>query len=245
MTHLLALFIALFFKTSSLQAKNTDNITVYTEEWAPYNFTDNNKVVGISTELIEAIFKKSSIPYTIKMAPWKRGYAETLTKPNTMLYSTTRTKKRENAFQWVGPLYARKSYLYKLKSREDIKVNSISDLNKYQIGVVRGGSTEEYLLQHGVTNLSALGLDEQAVHILSLGRIDLIPEEDITIRYRILKSNYKPKEMVPAWPLFSSELYLAVHKNTDPKITKALQSALDSLSSENNVRDLLLKKYLE
>ncbi len=29
------------------------NLTIYTEEVAPYNFTEGNKIVGVSTEVVE------------------------------------------------------------------------------------------------------------------------------------------------------------------------------------------------
>jgi len=51
--------------------------------------------------------------------------------PDTMLFSVVRTEEREPLFHWIGVVCDVRSYLYKLKSRDDITAEKLSDLKKF------------------------------------------------------------------------------------------------------------------
>ena len=76
-----------------------------TEDYPPFNMQgEGGKIVGLSTEVVEELFKRAGVEYKLTLMPWKRAYEDTLGTPNTALYSTTRTPEREALFKWVGPL---------------------------------------------------------------------------------------------------------------------------------------------
>ena len=84
-----------------------EGLTFITEEYPPYNFKRNDRLEGISVEILERIFEQSDTPLTrddIHYYPWARGYDTALSEPGTVLFSTTRTAQREALFQWVGPI---------------------------------------------------------------------------------------------------------------------------------------------
>ena len=99
----IALSIAVFF-CLSVQAFSDEKLTVLTEDWPPFNYKENGKVVGISTDLVLATLVKAGFAYEIRMYPWKRAYQITVGTPNTILFTTSRTTIREKLFKWVGPL---------------------------------------------------------------------------------------------------------------------------------------------
>lgn len=51
-----AFLLAVFVVTGTAFAQK---LTIYTEEVAPYNFTEANKIVGVSTEVVEAVMNKA------------------------------------------------------------------------------------------------------------------------------------------------------------------------------------------
>ncbi len=51
-----AFLLAVFVVTETAFAQK---LTIYTEEVAPYNFTEGNKIVGVSTEVVEAVMNKA------------------------------------------------------------------------------------------------------------------------------------------------------------------------------------------
>lgn len=125
-------------------------LTIYVDNWPPYNFIKNDKIVGISTELIEAALQKASIQYKLVKYPFKRGLTTVQSTPNTMLYTVARIPQREDDFAWIGPLHPRKVYLFKLKNRTDIQINELGDIKKYRTGVLSGGSVEQFFINKGL-----------------------------------------------------------------------------------------------
>ena len=88
-----------------------ETLHLVTENYPPFNMSidgadsaKESKIIGISTEIIQELFKRAKIKYTIQLYPWKRAYWMAKNKANHGVYSTTRTPERENLFKWVGPL---------------------------------------------------------------------------------------------------------------------------------------------
>ncbi len=51
-----AFLLAVFVVTGTAFAQK---LTIYTEEFPPYNFTEGNEIVGVSTEVVEAVMNKA------------------------------------------------------------------------------------------------------------------------------------------------------------------------------------------
>jgi hypothetical protein len=61
-------------------------------------------------------------------------------------FSMTRTPERDAQFEWIGALSNRQIYLYKFKSRTDIRIKTLSDAGAYKTGLVREmASAKEFL----------------------------------------------------------------------------------------------------
>lgn len=242
---ILIVIITLF--TFTIPVFANDSLTVLTEEWLPYNYMEDEQIIGISTDLVVKALKMANFNYKISLKPWKRVYNETLKNKNTLLFTTSRTKQRENLFKWVGPLYPRRIVLYRLKSNKNIIVNNINDLKKYTIGVVRGASVEEYLISKGFKDqihYDKATIGKQSILKLFLNRVDLIPGSEISMPFRMQKTPYKFSELEMAFVLINQGgYYIAVNKNTSDKIVKKIQIALDSLIKEG-MREKIIKKYL-
>lgn len=237
--------ILLFLTLStSLQAKE---LTVLISDWAPYNFKQNDKVVGISTDLVEAALNRSGLEYKILIYPFKRALYTVENTPNTLLFTVARINQRENRFKWIGPLYPRQVYLYKLKSRTDIQINSIKDIKRYRTGALLGGTVEQYFKTNNfqenddylITTNSA-----QLLKILLKQRVDLIPGDPLDLSYQIKQLGFELSELEKAY-LLSNEggYYIIANKATSNELVAKIQSSLDKLISEG-FRDTIIKKYL-
>jgi ABC-type amino acid transport substrate-binding protein len=66
----------------------------------------------------------------IMVYPWVRGYKYLETRKNAALFSTTRSKKREKLFKWVGPLAEKKIGFFAKKDRK-IKLKTVQDAKGY------------------------------------------------------------------------------------------------------------------
>ncbi|ETR74659.1 MAG: amino acid ABC transporter periplasmic protein [Candidatus Magnetoglobus multicellularis str. Araruama] len=108
------------------------DISYYTEEYPPYNFSDNGMATGFATEILLKMFEKLNVNKTakdIRVVPWARGFNDIQKKKNVCLYTMTRTDERvkKYGFRWVGPIINTGSVLFAQKSK-NIKINSMEDV---------------------------------------------------------------------------------------------------------------------
>jgi polar amino acid transport system substrate-binding protein len=180
----------------------------------------------------------------LKLKPWKRAYQDTLETPNTILFTTSRTEKRENLFKWVGPLFPRQIVLYRLSSRQDIQVHHLDDLHQYRLGVLRGGSVEEYFNSKGIVNYQTVGKEVQNILKLFVGRVDLIPGSDISMAFRMKETPYKFTDLKKVFVLIDEGgYYMAINKRTPDEVVIKLNEAFTSLIEEG-FRQKVSTKYL-
>ncbi|ACS79456.1 substrate-binding periplasmic protein [Maridesulfovibrio salexigens] len=238
--------LALYFM-SIVSAFAGDRLTVLTEDWPPYSYESDGRVVGLSADLVVQTLARAGFDYSLNIKPWKRAYKETLSNKATILFTTSRTEQREKMFKWVGPLFPRKIVLYRLKRNKHIVVNSFDDLRKYKIGVLRGGSVEEILKARGFEqgcNYDEAATNKQNILKLFLNRIDLIPGSEVTMAHRMKSTSHKFSDLEMAFVLVDQGgYYIAVNKETPDDVVRRIQGAFDSLIAEGG-RDKIIKTYL-
>ncbi len=233
-----------------------DEINEVTEEWEPYNFVKNNKITGMSTEIVEAVLKKANLKYSIIVYPWARAYRTALHNENVCIYTIARNSERENIFRWIGPIVpADPMYIWKLKNRKDIVVNSIEDAKKYKIGTKRDDANYILLKLRGfpLKNLDAVSSDEANINKLAKERIDLLISNKYTLQ-TLTKNNkhfisYNHMESTVVWPETEDETcksegyYMAFSKKTAPTVVDAAKNAFEELKREGKIK-LIIDNYL-
>ena len=100
---ILTLLFVWLFSSLSLHAKEAP-LTIVTEEWAPYNYLENGKIKGFSTEIVQEIIKKLNLKYKIQILPAARLHRLIKDEAYIMSFSLFRTKERENKYKWIGPI---------------------------------------------------------------------------------------------------------------------------------------------
>ncbi|WP_320175124.1 transporter substrate-binding domain-containing protein [Maridesulfovibrio sp.] len=222
-------------------------LTIFADNWPPYNFKKNNKIVGISTELIEAALQKSKIKYKIQTRPFKRALLTVQKKPDTMLFTVARIPQREDLFSWIGPLHPRRVYFFKLKNRTDIQIGGVDDIKKYYTGVLSGGSIEQFFNSNGFRdeNYCLVSNSEQLLKMLFKKRIDLIPGDPLDLAYQMNTLGYKYSELEIAY-LLSEEggYYMVANKKTPASLLKKIQKSLEEVLA-TGLRDQIIKKYVK
>ena len=129
------LFFYLFFLLSFSFASNLNNklnnlIIIAEKDYPPITFINKKgEPDGLAVEVTKIIMKNLHLKQKIKMLPWARAYNLLLKKHNVVLFSVSRTKERENLFQWVGPIYYMKSSFY-VRKNSPVKIESLNDAKK-------------------------------------------------------------------------------------------------------------------
>ena len=136
-----------------------NNIKLMTEIFSPYQFKDeiDGHLIGISTEIVQAIQKKIGNKNKIKIYPWIRGNKILDKKKNTALFSMMKTPSRAKKYKWVGPLDHLEIVFFKKKGSK-ITLNSVDDARKVKkIGVTKKVANYEILHSMGFKNLDVMG----------------------------------------------------------------------------------------
>ena len=79
-------------------------VTLLTEENPPFNFTEEGRLVGMSSEIVLEAARRANLPVKTEVLPWERAYLRAQAERDTCLFSTARLENRERLFVWVGPI---------------------------------------------------------------------------------------------------------------------------------------------
>ena len=240
-----AFLLAIFVVTGTAFAQK---LTIYTEEVAPYNFTEGNKIVGVSTEVVEAVMNKAGLDYEMVSYPWARTYKLATERPNSLIFSISRRPKRETTFKWIGVIVPSRHSVFALKSRIDIKIENIDDLKKYTIGTTLGDARETYLLENGFKISDLQRVAGKTAYVqnyqkLKLGRIDLWPMSEAIAYYIVRKSGDDPDRQIRKVYLFEEMskggYYIASSLQTSDDIVKTIRETLEKFKKTTKYQQIL------
>lgn len=228
-----------------------DTITIFTEEFPPFQYSENGKIVGASAEIVEAIMTMANVPFKVKSYPWARSYALVQEQPNTMIYSISRRPAREKLFKWAGIIVPSRYSVFALKSRPEVKIGELEDMKKYRIGTTIEDARESYLVGKGFEldkfdRISGKNANTQNYMKLKHKRIDLWPMPD-AVAFHIAKgAGDNPTAVLQkAFPLeeiSKGGYYLAANLKTDPALFKKIKTALEKFT-ESDEYEAILKKW--
>lgn len=227
---------------------DANEFKVYTEEMPPYNYTnEDNIVTGFSSEIILELFKRTKLTISnnqIKSHPWARSYMMLENEPNALLFSMTRSEKREKLFKWVGPIASRTIWFWKLKSRGDISIQSLDDIKKYRVGAVMEFSSTNYMRDLGL-KLDMTTSEELNFKKLIVGRFDLLTALELAAAYHMNKQGMSFDQLERVFKLDDRyDYYLALNKNIPDETVNTLQNALDQMKADGSY-DEFKKLYLK
>lgn len=224
-------------------------LTIVTEEFPPYNYTEQGKITGLSTEVVEAVLKELKLQGNIQSLPWARAYDTAKNAQGVLVYSIGRTQERENLFKWVGVIAPTDYYLYALPGKS-FKIDALEDAQPYQIGTVNQDVGEQFLLARGFVkgqNLQSSVKYELNYHKLKLGRIDLWIMNEMTASHLARQAGDDPAQTLAKVyrinDLSSEGYYMAFGKQTPDATVLQFKKGLEAVK-KNGVFDHLKKKWL-
>jgi polar amino acid transport system substrate-binding protein len=239
------ILLALFIFVSLVNANNKDLIIIAEKDYPPITFKNKNgKADGLAVEVTKLIMKNLKLNQKIRVLPWNRAYNMLTQKPNVVLFSVSRTKQRENIFQWVGPIYNMKSNIY-VKKDSTIKVNSLDDLKKLKsIGTYFNSFNEQYLKQKGFKNLKPIKNNILNIKKLMNNRVDAITATNVTIKEMLKKAGYSTKDVKDIFTFMNVGVYYAFSKGVPTEIIDAWNKEFKKLQDSGKlqqIRDKWLK----
>lgn len=211
-------------------------LKLLTEENPPLNYTENQKLTGMATEVVQEMGKRAKIKLDFQVMTWGNAYEKAQDDKETCLYSTARLPNRENAFKWVGPIAVNKWGLFALGGFKP-EIKSLNDAKPYRIGGVARDAKTEFLKQGGVTNIFEVKDDRLNPAKLTLDRKEA-QKIDLWITSAATAKRVAERAKVPGVKLVylvrEEESFLACSPRTAPATLKALADALDSMKKDGS-----------
>lgn len=231
-----------------INASAAEPVRVLTEEFPPYNYSENGRITGLSTEVVEAVLKELGLQGQFQSMPWARAYETARTTPDVLIYSIGRTPERDKLFKWVGVVAPTVYYLYGHPGRY-YRVDSLEAAKSYQIGTVNEDVGEQFLVKQGFVkgkNLQSSVKYEHNYEKLKSGRVDLWIMSELTATYLARRAGDDPGQTlskVYRIPELSSEgYYMAFGAQTSDATVELFRKALETLRS-NGTYDRIQRKW--
>lgn len=221
------------------------NFILNTENEPPFSmrrnefggFRPDDPLMGISVEILDAVFRRLKISYKMSIDSWDVSYKKALSGENQGVFSTTRTKEREQLFKWVGPLVAN-DWLLVAKENFEGNIREIRDpnLKKFKIGTLKGGAIDNYLRENGIPTIvfesgfeSALALKQEKIDLWAVGG-------PIAFYYakKVGAENLKSIFVIKRHQF----LYLALNRKIPDNLIEALNRELGIMRRDGTIRDI-------
>lgn len=234
---------------ASLQAAPSNvnpRLLFVTEHSPPFQFFgESNKVEGLTTTIIQEALKLTPYSYQIKIYPWSRAFALAKGKTNTCIFLISRDYDREPHFQWVAPLLLTNDYFIGLADRQDLTIQSLDDVKKHNVAVLKEDRTYYELLNQGFVENKNLFVINNSTSMLRLltkrTQIDFILADTINVKYRAqyhgmdyqtFKAYFKLNEK-------PTELHLACSLTTPKAVVDNLAGALQTIKDNGVYHDIV------
>lgn len=225
-------------------------LRIVTEEFPPYNLTENGRITGLSTEVVQAVLQELGSAAEIQSMPWARAYDIALNTENVLIYSITRTAQREKLFKWVGVVAPSEWYLFARRDRAPV-LRSLDDAKAFQTATVNEDAGEQYLVSKGFAigrNLQSSNKYEFNYDKLRGGRVDLWVANDLVAHYLSRRAGDDPAQvLVRALPLpdlgGSDGLYMAFSLKTPDAVVERFRAGLEAVRKSGRY-DALRRKWL-
>ena len=250
--NIIYLCIISFIISGESLATELSEIEYLTESYPPYSYLKDDKLEGLSVDLLLASMASINEPFDakkIKLLPWARAYRMVSTGKNRVLFSMTRTTAREELFSWVGPITPNHIVLFARK-QDAIILNNIKSLKKYKIGVVRDDVGEQLLLSSGVdkTYLKRVNSATVLINMLDLGHINLFAYDEDVIRRLIKEAGLSVDKFEVVYTLTQGQLYFAFSLGTEQSLIDKLQTGVDrvkqiKLGNGKTQYEVIMDKY--
>ena len=218
----------------SVTAGLAQELTVISEENPPFNFIKDGVFTGSATEVVREIMRRLDLPTEIQVLNWARAYHLALTQPNVVLFSTARTKEREDLFHWVGPIYKVRFGFYARRGSGPY-LTGLADAKKVgAIATYKDDVREQLLKSQGFTNLDSSKSPASNLKKLLAGRVDLWLYSNLGVPSVARQLGIDPAEVELVLPFKVNYSYIAISKGTPRVMVEKWQAALDDIKRDGS-----------
>lgn len=241
--------LILFIFLISFAGVYSADIRVITTEYPPLAYEEKEgKISGFCMEVIEEAFKIEKLENKIEIMPWARAYNIAKTREDVMVFPITRSKLRENNFKWAGPLIKYNFCVYRNKKDKNIIVNSLEDLKKYKIQVMRNSVGKEFLISNGFKlgeNIEEVVETTSTVLKFLNGDIQIICDYTPLIKFTAEKNGKNLDEIEKIYEIEELNLgmYAAFSKNIPDETVEKINNGIEKIKKNGKYEEIYKKWF--
>lgn len=245
---LLIMFLYPFF-SPALAADKV--ITIGTYQMPPFHMKKNNKITGIYTDMVEAVFKKINVKYTIKFIPLKRA---------DLMLANGEVDAVFDSASWgkEGKIHIPKEILLctnwgmwiQKKDVDKLKYDTLEDLNGYRVGLILGTPYWEGFRAHVEKNCTVRNVTKNEINFnkLANNRIDYFMYEELS--GKILTKELGISDKLIFLKNAKMNIYYSSHimfnkEKVDIEIVDTFSDALTAFKKSREFQDLCIKYFGE
>ena len=166
------------------------NIKMATGEWIPFTSAGLDNY-GEFTERVNIVFKEMGMEPEYIFYPWRRCFDSVVKGRVWAAFPYSYTKDRAKKVWYSDTLSCSRTvffYYNRKNSSCKYKFNSLEDLKAYKIGGITGYFYEEIFENAGL-EIDYVNKEDYALEKLKMGRIDLVPFNELVGRH-LIKTNF-------------------------------------------------------
>lgn len=234
--HVRALLVCVMATVGLATAPGAVALQLMTEELPPYSFKSDNRVDGLSIEIISELFKRAGVSFEIRLVPLRRALHTVEEQPDSCVFPLERSQEREARFAWVSPLLITQSAFYS-STGQDIRVRSLADARDLSVGTYGGSALHEYLVTFNYSGLQIAREELLNARKLAAGRIDLWATDTISGEYFARRAGIADlREQL----VFMTTLRgIACNTAISPAILRSLRHELKKMHLEGRVNHIM------
>ncbi len=236
MKKIIFIFTLMFcYVSTSTSAQTVTEIGA--NQWFPYINYETQQTTGLAIQKIKLIFKEIGYPLRIRKLPFKRALlsAQNNLIDGVLLASPTEERKSYLAFSKPifcdrRSLYVRKGNYFDWHNKENLKGKTLG----HGIGFYNGPIVEKWV-DDKIMNVLEVPTTEQLMHLLIVGRIDIITFSDVEVDHILakLKATNQIERLEP--PLRRTPLSIGfVRERGGELMIQKINTAIDKLDLAEN-----------
>lgn len=235
-------FIAIIFSVICIfGCSNNDNnkyIVGTNAQFAPFEYLEEDKIVGFDIDLLNLISKYSNLQFEIKDMSFDALIPSLQTKKiDLIIAGLTKTEDREKHILFSDPYFNSKQSVIIPK---DKNVSFYDDLKGKNVGVILGFTGDTIMTEKNIANLKRFDSAFASISALNENKIDAVVLDDAVANNYI--KNYENLKLANIESV--EELCCIGARKNDTQLIEKINEALEKIRKSGEY-DQLIEKYFK